>query len=621
MNVVSHNFQLSYFFFFLLLFSASGCSSKKNNLGLSDFSAKESEGVNRQNLTTLSEKLESLVIQAKTNPVALNFLSTDLFLKANMSLLEGDFGTARILFNKLLLLVPDDTFVQKKYAITLIRVGIFEEAGTVLENLFSKSKDEKVGLILAGVYSGINKEKLARKIYKQLLLQNPQNEDACIFLSKSYALAKEDPMAIFQVESCAKKDKKNGMYDYYIGKIQMDLGKIPEAMASFKLAYRKQPDLGQAVNALGILLEEREQHDVAVKIYRKYLSDYPEDPSILNRIVQILFSQEKFLEVVPFAERLIDLEPDNLNLKVKLGILYTDAKKYSEAVSVFKDLLEVAPTSDKILYYLGVIKQEMNDYHTSIEYFNQIQPTSGLYMDSSVQIANMLANLAQVEYTKNNKSEIVRRFLKFIDLKIDEFENMRVEFSIIKAGFFETTEQYKEAVESLMNVQDEKNFSTQHKYYLANLYEKQKRYSESTAIVMRIIEKEPKNAHAWNFLGYSLLERGEELDRAYEYIKRALDINPHDGYIRDSLGWYYFKKGEVNKALIELQLAFKKVPDDVEIMRHLALVHKKLKNYKLAKIFFESALKLVRLENDKKEILSHIQDLEGERIPASDKID
>jgi tetratricopeptide (TPR) repeat protein len=138
---------------------------------------------------------------------------------------------------------------------------------------------------------------------------------------------------------------------------------------------------------------------------------------------------------------------------------------------------------------------------------------------------------------------------------------------------------------------------------------------------MSILDKEPQNAHAWNFLGYSLLERGGELDKAYEYIKKAMDISPDDGYIRDSLGWYYFKKGEINRALIELELAFKKVPDDVEVIRHLAIVHKRLKNYKMAKTFFESALKLVRFENERKEILSQIQDIDGERIPASDKID
>jgi tetratricopeptide (TPR) repeat protein len=610
------------FFIILMIWISTSCAHKKTSqIQISDFTPEQLEHLNREALAVISKRLEKMVSQARSSDSASRFLSTDLFLKGNMCLLEGDYGTARVLFKYLLSIVPEDQFIQKKYAISLIRSGLLEEASVILEKLYLETKDEKVGLILGGVFSGIDKEDSARNIYRQLLIQNPRNEDACIFLSKSLAVTKKESQAINQLKKCSLADKKNGMYDYYIGKIHLDAGKISEAMKFFHSAYLKQPDLGQAVNALGVLLEEREEHHAAIKIYKDYLDKRPDDASVLNRMVQILFIKERFSEVIPYAEKLIDLEPENLNLKVKLGILYTDTKKYSEAVSVFKDLLEAAPKSDKILYYLGIIKQEMKEYQESIEYFNQIQPSSGLYTDSSVQIANMLAQLAQLEYEKKDGPEFIPQFIKFVNKKIDEFQNMRVEFSIIKAGFFEGTGQYKEALESVMIVQDEKSFSTQHKYYLANLFEKQQRYSESTAIVMGIVEKDPKNAHAWNFLGYSLLERGEELDKAYEYIKKAMDISPEDGYIRDSLGWYYFKKGEVNRALVELELAFKKVPDDVEIIRHLAIVHKRLKNYKLAKTFFESALKLVRFEHDKKEILFQIKDIESERIPASNKID
>jgi tetratricopeptide (TPR) repeat protein len=610
------------FFIIILVWALTSCAHKKTSqIQISDFTPEQLEHLNREALAVISERLEKMVTQARSSDSASSFLSTDLFLKGNMCLLEGDYGTARVLFKYLLSIVPEDQFIQKKYAISLIRSGLLEEASVILEKLYLKTKDEKVGLILGGVFSGIDKEDSARNIYRQLLIQNPRNEDACIFLSKSLAVTKKESQAINQLKTCSLANKKNGMYDYYIGKIHLDAGKVSEAMKFFHSAYLKQPDLGQAVNAIGVLLEEREEHHTAIKIYKDYLDKHPDDASVLNRMVQILFIKERFSEVIPYAEKLIDLEPENLNLKVKLGILYTDTKKYSEAVSVFKDLLEAAPKSDNILYYLGVIKQEMKEYQESIEYFNQIQPSSGLYTDSSVQVANMLALLAQLEYEKKDGSVFIPQFIKFVNKKIDEFQNMKVEFSIIKAGFFEGTGQYKEALESVMIVQDEKSFSTQHKYYLANLFEKQKRYSESTALVMGIVEKDPKNAHAWNFLGYSLLERGEELDKAYEYIKRAMDISPEDGYIRDSLGWYYFKKGEINRALVELELAFKKVPDDVEIIRHLAIVHKRLKNYKLAKTFFESALKLVRFEHDKKEILFQIKDIETERIPASNKID
>jgi tetratricopeptide (TPR) repeat protein len=599
--------------------SCSFLSSKPQSYA--DLDSEQMDKLNKEALIIASQRLEQMVIQAKNNPQSVNYLSSDLFLKANMSLLEGDFATASVLFKYVSDLAPADGFVQKKYAISLIRVGNLEEAQLVLEKLYWSGKEEKVGMILAGVYTGLDKEDKAGSLYKDLLAVNPKNEDACIFLSKSFAVVKDMPKAYQYLNKCAKNNPKSGIYDYYMGKMSIDQNKLDQAISYFKKSNQKQPELTQSVSALGFMYEDREQFDAAIKLYEKHLTLSPGDAPILSRMVQILFTREKYHEVIPYAERLSDLEPDNLNLKVKLGVLYTDAKKFPEAISVFKDLLAAAPESDKILYYLGAIHQEMKEFQESIEYFNQIPSSSGLYTDSSVQMANMLSTLAQAEFDSQEESKLQKQFLGFINKKIEEHKDLRVEFTVVKSGFYEGTGQYKKAMEAMMVVQDEKSFSTQHKYYLANLYEKEHKFEESTNLIMGIIEKEPKNAHAWNFLGYSMVVRGNEMDRAFEFIQTALKISPDDGYIRDSLGWYYFKRGDIKKAQAELTFALSKVPDDIEILKHLATVHAELKDFKKAKSYLETALKHVRFTTERQEIMVSLEQLETDRLPASGKMD
>ena len=586
-----------------------------------DLNPEQLERLNKEALMIASQRLEQMVSQAKNNTQTINYLSSDLFLKANMSLLEGDFATASVLFKYVADLVPEDVFIQKKYAISLIRVGNLEESKLVLEKLYQTSKEEKVGMILAGVYTGLDQEKEAILLYKKLLAINSKNEDACIFLGKALALGKDMTKAFEQLNHCAKNNPKSGIYDYYMGKMSIDQDKVDQAISYFKKSHQKQPELTQSVAALGFIYEDRELFSSAIDLYEKHLNLNPSDAPILSRMVQVLFAREKYQEVIPYAEKLSDLEPDNLNLKVKLGVLYTDAKKFPEAISVFKDLLAVAPQSDKILYYLGAIHQEMKEFHESIEYFNQIPSSSGLYTDSAVQMANMLSAFAQTEFFSHEEDKFQKQFLGLINKKIEEHKDLRVEFSVVKAGFYEGTSQYKHAMETMMVVQDEKSFSTQHKYYLANLYEKEKKFEEATNLIMGIIEKEPKNAHAWNFLGYSMLVRGNEMDRAFSYIQTALKISPDDGYIRDSLGWYYFKKGEVKKAQAELEFALSKVPDDIEILKHLAMVNVELKDFKKAKSYLEVALKHVRFKSDRQEIMASLEKLEADRIPASGKMD
>jgi tetratricopeptide (TPR) repeat protein len=201
--------------------------------------------------------------------------------------------------------------------------------------------------------------------------------------------------------------------------------------------------------------------------------------------------------------------------------------------------------------------------------------------------------------------------------KLKEIPDLAVEISVLQAGFYEAVERDEEAVKVLVSVQKDKSFNLQHQYYLAGLLEKVKDYEASTAIIMSILDKDPKNAHAWNFIGYSMLERGLSPEEALPYIQKAIAISPDDGYIRDSLGWYYFKTGRNKEALKELTKAFEKVPDDVVIAKHLALIYKDMKNFTKARTYLQQALKNARLNSDKRELSSVLEVLEAERLPAA----
>lgn len=599
-----------------------GCShvEQKNQVKELSLTTEESDKLNREILILASERLEKMVEEAKKNQAASNFLASDLFLKANMSFLEGDFATAAALFKYVHELSPLDEFIQKKYAISLIRVGDLETAQVVLEDLYKQGKEERVGLILAGVYTGLDKEDESQLIYKKILAKNPKSEDACIFLGKSLAMGKQTKKAFNLLASCAQKNPKNGMYDYYIGKLYLELNQTQKAMDSFKNSLRRQKGFGQSIVALGLLYEEKEQYAAAIKLYENHLKTNPSDGIVLSRIVNLLFVKEEYKKVINYAEKLSDLEPDNLNLKVKLGILYTDAKLFNQALSVFKDLLTLAPQSDKILYYIGAIYQEMGLLEDAISYFNQIPESSGLYADSSIQLANMLSTLAQSEsYSNDESTQFKEKFLKHVDNSIATQSDLKIEFSVIKAGFFEATGDFKNALSAMSLVKNEENFSTQHKYYLANLFEKEKQYEEATGLILSVLEKEPKNAEAWNFLGYTYLVRGTDLDQAYVYIQKAFKLNPDDGYIRDSLGWYYFKTGKMKEALKELTIALSKVPDDVEILKHIAVVYKEMKDFNKAKNFLEQALKNARHPLDQNEIQATIRAIDTDRLPANTK--
>ncbi len=72
-----------------------------------------------------------------------------------------------------------------------------------------------------------------------------------------------------------------------------------------------------------------------------------------------------------------------------------------------------------------------------------------------------------------------------------------------------------------------------------------------------------------NYLGYSWIERGTNLDRAAQMIMRAAELLPDDGYIVDSVGWLKFRRGDYKGAIEQLERAVLLHPEDPTINDHL----------------------------------------------------
>ena len=106
---------------------------------------------------------------------------------------------------------------------------------------------------------------------------------------------------------------------------------------------------------------------------------------------------------------------------------------------------------------------------------------------------------------------------------------------------------------------------------LSLVCEKLKRFDEMEILLRQLMTLAPKEAHAFNALGYSLADRNIRLEEALQLIEKAVQLAPQDAYIQDSLGWVKFRQGKHQEALSILQAAYKSRPD-AEIAAHLGEV-------------------------------------------------
>jgi Flp pilus assembly protein TadD len=85
----------------------------------------------------------------------------------------------------------------------------------------------------------------------------------------------------------------------------------------------------------------------------------------------------------------------------------------------------------------------------------------------------------------------------------------------------------------------------------------------------RALELEAEQPLVLNYLGYSWIDKGLNLETALKMIKRAVELRPNDGYIIDSLGWAYYRLGDFTKATQTLEHAIELLPEDPTINDHL----------------------------------------------------
>jgi len=123
---------------------------------------------------------------------------------------------------------------------------------------------------------------------------------------------------------------------------------------------------------------------------------------------------------------------------------------------------------------------------------------------------------------------------------------------------------------------------------------------------LRVLEHEPDNASAMNYIGYMYADRGIRLTESRRLIERACALEPDNGYFVDSLGWVYFRLGETERARVELERASDLSRDDPVIFEHLGDVLRQLGESEAAAAAYRRSLDL---DPDNRALIERLNEL------------
>src|SRR4030095_9651523 len=106
-------------------------------------------------------------------------------------------------------------------------------------------------------------------------------------------------------------------------------------------------------------------------------------------------------------------------------------------------------------------------------------------------------------------------------------------------------------------------------FLLGAASERLKKYDDAEGFFKQVIEINPQNSDAYNYLVYMLIDNGTRVQEGLDFVKRALEIDRNNGAYMDSLGWGYFKLNQLDLAEDNLRQAMEKLSENAVVNDHM----------------------------------------------------
>jgi tetratricopeptide (TPR) repeat protein len=223
-------------------------------------------------------------------------------------------------------------------------------------------------------------------------------------------------------------------------------------------------------------------------------------------------------------------------------------------------------------------------YDAEIAAFDQIPMDSPLWLSVQIQKAFALNSLEKVDEAKALLEKLTEEYP-------DDTRPLDALGNILRSHerYGEALEYYSKAV-ALIDKPTQENWPLFYSRGVCN--ERLKDWPAAEADFKEALQLSPDESLVLNYLGYSWVDQGMNLKQAMDYIRKAVKLKPDDGYYVDSLGWAYYRLGNMPAAVENLERAVELKPDDPTINDHLGDAYWRVGRTLEAKYQWSQALSL-----------------------------
>lgn len=498
-------------------------------------------------------------------------------------------------YEKALICDPSATLAVRKIPLLLARLNRSNEAITRLEKyLADHPEDIEPRMVLAKILIRKKQFQKAAAQYRKIKEVDPHNVSSLLLLAQLYLADGKPKQARYTLEEVLQIDGQSYSARVLLARLLASNSEYEEAEHQYREALATNWSASLQMELAEVFLRQK-KFEQTVRLYKDILirDDFNEDARVA--LIHAYLVQEKEALALEELNKLkgITRRPGRVDLTI--ARLYARKKEYKKAISILEKLLKTHDNAE-IRYMLAILHFQVKDYEETLADLQGISRNAEEYEDAIFLQVRTLREL-----NKNDQA------IELLESVLADDTSRSPDMFVLLASMYQLTKQDEQGkntfVRGLKTYPDDGKLLYEYGLFLDYSGDQQ----QAIDVMKKVIELDPEHAAALNYVGYSWADKKIHLDTALAYIKRAVKLKPENGYIRDSLGWVYYRLGRLEEAIANLEEAVKLSSEDPSILDHLGDVYLESGRPDKAMQTYKQALKRFGNARDRERIQEKIR--------------
>lgn len=477
------------------------------------------------------------------------------YLAARHASVDRDATAAASFYRAALRSDPKNGELLDRAFIASLAEGNIDEAVKLAHRILTVDKNNRVARLVVGVHLLKQKRYGAAQQNINQSVRGPITDLVATLLSgwASYGAGKTQA-AISGIDKLTGPEWYPIFKDLHSGMILELANKQKEAGVRFERAYKLDDSALRVSDAYARWLSRNKGAEAAAAVYENFDKKLARHPLVLEGLRETKAGKK----LPPLAEN-----PQQGAAEALYGIGASLTRRGGEDLAlVYLQLaLYLNPNHSLALLSLADLYESVKKPAMAIKIYERMPETSPLKRNAQIQLATDLDAVDRTDEGIKILDGVVAEDPKDIEaiMALGNIQRARKKFA-------DCSETYGKGIEAQAGTA-KPNWVF---YYFRGICnERSKQWAKAETDLKKALEMQPEQPHVLNYLGYSWIDQGINLDQAMKMIRRAVEQRPDDGYIVDSLGWAYYRIADYDNAVKNLERAIDLKPEDPTINDHL----------------------------------------------------